>query len=83
VDNAGECGQLFPAYSTPRLVAGAPLTDDVVTCHRRGIDWSDYLVDFAPAERARLREIFPSGVCDWSKPGVGQLPPRGTWQVIR
>jgi hypothetical protein len=81
--NAGECGQLFPAYSTPRLVAGAPLTDDVVTCHRKRIEWSDYRLAFTAAERARLSEIFPSGVCDWSKPGVGQQPLRGTWQVLK
>ncbi|TDE11470.1 DUF6351 family protein [Jiangella asiatica] len=81
-DNAGECGQLYPAHSTPRLVAGAPLTDDVVTCHRKDVEWSDYEVDFTPAERARLLEIFPSGVCDWSKPGVGQQPLSDTWQVI-
>ncbi|MEN3614487.1 DUF6351 family protein [Plantactinospora sp. ZYX-F-223] len=83
VDNAGECGQLFPAYSTPRLVAGAPLTDDVVTCHRKAIDWRDYVVSFSPEERARLLEIFPSGVCDWTKPGVGQRPLRDTWQALR
>lgn len=81
-DNAGECGQLYPAYPTPRLVAGAPITDDVVTCHRKDIDWNDYRVGFTPAERARLQEIFGSGVCDWSKPGVGQRPPRDTWQVL-
>jgi hypothetical protein len=23
--------------------------------------------------------IFPNGVCDWSKPGVEQQPPLGTW----
>ncbi|MEO3793026.1 DUF6351 family protein [Nonomuraea sp. B10E15] len=78
-DNTGECGQLFPAYSTPRLTAGAPLTDDVVTCHRKAVDWSDYSVTFSPAERRRLLEVFPSGVCDWTKPGVGQRPLRDTW----
>ncbi|MDW5328825.1 DUF6351 family protein [Plantactinospora sp. KLBMP9567] len=78
-DNAGECGQVYPAYSTPRLVAGAPLTDDVVTCHRKAIEWSDYGVAFNPAERRRLLQIFPSGVCDWAKPGVGQWPLRDTW----
>ncbi|MGP3963881.1 DUF6351 family protein [Nonomuraea sp. 3N208] len=78
-DNAGECGQQFPAYPTPRLVAGAPLTDDVVTCHRKAVDWSDYRVTFSPAERRRLLEVFPSGVCDWTKPGVGQRPLRDTW----
>ncbi|GAB3450808.1 DUF6351 family protein [Actinophytocola sediminis] len=81
-DNAGECGRLFPTYATARLVAGAPLADDVVTCHRKRIDWRDYEVDFTRAERARLRDIFRSGVCDWSRPGIGQRPPRGTWQVI-
>jgi hypothetical protein len=83
VDNTGECGQLYPVHSTPRLVAGAPLADDVVTCHRKALDWSDYSIDFTPAERQRLSDIFPSGVCDWTKPGVGQQPLRATWQAIR
>lgn len=81
-DNAGVCGELYPAYSTPRLVAGAPLTDDVVACRRKDVDRSDYTVDFTPAEYARLLAIFPSGVCDWSRPGAGQRPPRGTWQTF-
>ncbi len=25
------------------------------------------------------RPIFPTGVCDYSKPGVEQQPPLGTW----
>ncbi|OLF14316.1 hypothetical protein BLA60_04055 [Actinophytocola xinjiangensis] len=82
VDNTGECGRLYPAYATPRLVAGAPLTDDVVACRRKDIERSDYLVDLTPAEWTRLRVIFPTGVCDWSKPGAGQQRPHGTWQVI-
>ncbi|WP_202880767.1 DUF6351 family protein [Kribbella amoyensis] len=82
-DNAGECGQLFPAYSTPRLVAGAPLPDDVVTCHRKAVAWSDYSVSFSPAERERMSRIFPSGVCDWTKPGVGQQPLRDTWPAVK
>jgi hypothetical protein len=27
----------------------------------------------------RLPAIFPNGVCDYTKRGVGQHPPRGTW----
>jgi len=27
-----------------------------------------------PANLARLNAIFPSGVCDWSQPSVGQVP---------
>jgi hypothetical protein len=26
-----------------------------------------------------LREVFRDGVCDYSKPGVGQQPPAGTY----
>lgn len=81
-ENPGECGRLFPARPTPRLVAGAPLTDDVVTCHRKPVDWNDYRVDFTPAERTELEGIFRSGVCDWTKPGVGQQPLAGTWQTF-
>ena len=28
----------------------------------------------------RLETIFPGGVCDWSKPGVGQEEAVRTWQ---
>ena len=33
-----------------------------------------------PNQLARLNAAFPGGVCDWSKPGVGQGPLAGTWQ---
>ena len=36
-------------------------------------------MSFTPAEVTRLRSIFPTGVCDWSKPGVGQTDPISTW----
>jgi hypothetical protein len=31
---------------------------------------------------SRLKQIFPAGVCDWSKPGVEQQPMAGTWQAL-
>ena len=37
------------------------------------------MVSFNASERAKMKNIFPDGVCDWSKPGVGQRPPKGTW----
>lgn len=78
--NTGRCGELYPAFPTPRMVAGAPLTDDVVTCHRSPVDASDYAVDFSRAELRRLREIFPGGVCDWSRGSRWERPSAGTWQ---
>ena len=30
----------------------------------------------------QLRQVFPSGVCDYSKPGVNQKPLGGTYQRL-
>jgi len=76
------CNQLYPAFSTPRMVAGEPLANDVLKCQLRPIDLSLYKVRFTAAEAAQLRAIFPQGVCDYTKPGVGQQPPDGTWQMF-
>jgi hypothetical protein len=32
--------------------------------------------------RTQLKALFPHGVCDYSRPGVGQQPPDGTWQMF-
>ncbi|AXK37487.1 hypothetical protein DVA86_19795 [Streptomyces armeniacus] len=81
-DNRGECGKLYPAFPTPRLVAGAPVADDVVACRRKPVEPADYAVEFTPAELAELRETFPGGVCDWAREGRWQRPLDGTWQAL-
>jgi Tannase-like family of unknown function (DUF6351) len=43
---------------------------------------AEYKVSFTAAEVARLKAIFPQGVCDYSVPGVGQRPTEGTWQFF-
>ena len=48
----------------------------------QAVDPGDYTVRFEPAEMNRLRTIFPDGVCDWSRPGLGQTGLRGTWQTF-
>jgi hypothetical protein len=79
-DGKGTCNSLFPVHSEPRLVAGAPLTNDVLKCRLKPINYSDYKVSFTDAQKARMAAIFPGGVCDFSKPGVEQVPLRGTYQ---
>jgi hypothetical protein len=61
-------------YGTPRTVAGALVTDDVNKCTVQPLRREDEPVTFTDAEWARMQAIFPSGVCDWSLPGVGQQP---------
>ncbi len=63
----------------PRLLAGMPLTNDIKKCHLKPVDPRDYAVPFTPAEAARLAAVFPEGVCDYTRPGVGQQPLEGTY----
>jgi hypothetical protein len=75
-----KCNALYPVHSEPRLVAGAPLTNDVMKCQLKPIDFSEYKVEFTHAQKTRMKAAFRTGVCDFSKPGVGQVPIKGTYQ---
>lgn len=68
------CSRLYPVYANPRYQAGGPLSADVLKCQLKPADPSDYGVPFTGEEIDRLKQVFPSGVCDWARPGVGQTP---------
>jgi len=68
-----KCNSLFPSYAAPRLVAGGPLAGNVLKCQLKPLDLNDYKVKFTATQWTQLQAIFPSGVCDWSKPGVNQV----------
>jgi hypothetical protein len=70
---------MYPTFAGPRAVAGGPASNNILKCQLQAIAFSDYKVAFSDAEKARLAAIFPTGVCDYSKPGVEQRAPRGTW----
>jgi len=59
-------------YSSIHQVAGGPLASNVLKCELRPVDPAEYRGRLDAAQIERLRTIFPGGVCDWSKPGVGQ-----------
>jgi hypothetical protein len=75
----GGCNTLYPPHTGPHMIAGGPLTNDVLKCQLKPLDPVDYRVVFTEGEWARLQRIFPTGVCDWSKPGVGQDVRQRTW----
>lgn len=80
LDGSGMCNTLYPKTPAPRMVAGGPVSDDVLKCQLKPIDDADYApVVFTGPEKARLQAIFPQGVCDFAKPGVGQGKLKGTW----
>jgi hypothetical protein len=76
----GKCNILYPVHGEPRLVAGAPLTNDVLKCQLKPIQYSDYKVAFTDEQKARMATVFPSGVCDFTKPGIEQVGLKGTYQ---
>jgi hypothetical protein len=75
----GVCNTLYPPHANPRLVAGSPLANDVVKCKLNPIDFSSYNVRFTREEKARLKAIFPHGVCDYSRPGMRQQSLGESW----
>jgi len=77
-NTAGACNSLYPPHAGMRLVAGGPLSNDILKCQLKPIDYADYTVAFTDEEKRRLEAVFPLGVCDWSKPGVHQQVNR-TW----
>jgi hypothetical protein len=48
-------------------------------CQLKPLNRSDYQVQFNAEEWTQLGAAFPTGVCDYSKPGVNQAPLAGTW----
>ena len=63
---------LKPSLS-PRQVAGGPRAENVLKCQLKPLAQSDYPANtFTSTQFARLQSVFAAGVCDWSKPGVGQ-----------
>jgi Tannase-like family of unknown function (DUF6351) len=74
---AGACTERFPLHSTSRIVAGGPLRGGVYKCRlqpvgravARGVygSWEP-----SAQELARLRQIFPSGVCDYTRGDAGR-----------
>ena len=79
-DGPGGYNAQYPNHSEPRIQAGAPIANDVLKCRLKPIKAADYKVKFSAAQMARLKAIFPRGVCDFSKPGVGQVALKGTYQ---
>lgn len=74
------CASTYPNFGDPRTVAGADLTGMVLKCQLKPVDPADYAGKLSAAELDQVRTIFPQGVCDYSKPGVGQQPVR-TWST--
>ena len=72
------CNRLYPSYASPRLQAGGPVASNVISCRLAAPARASYPT-MTDAQWARLRQVFASGVCDFSRRGLNQAPPEGTW----
>lgn len=78
-NGSGDCAELYPVFSTPRHVAGAPLANDVVSCSLQAIDFDSYTVEFSPEQMLELVDVFPEGVCNWRSGDRHRVSHQGTW----
>ncbi len=73
----GPCANLLPVVKTPRIAADMPMSDDVLKCQLKSVAQAvsdgDYAGRLNSNHIATLETIFPEGVCDYSKPGVGDM----------
>ncbi len=61
-------------FEGTRGAAGMPFPRDINKCSLKPLAKSDYPVEFTDDQWSELETTFPEGVCDWSKPGIGQQP---------
>ena len=72
ITDPSQCATLYPHYGDTRTAAGGPTTDDIIQCRRKPFDPANYKVTFSSDELAQLRKTFADGVCDYTKPGLGE-----------
>jgi hypothetical protein len=76
----GPCAAAYPVAVNPRLNSGESLRMNVLKCALTPLNFAGYApITFTAAERAQLRAAFPTGVCDYHRPGVGQRGPIAPW----
>ncbi|MET0335380.1 MAG: DUF6351 family protein, partial [Rhizobacter sp.] len=71
----------WPVFRDTRVASGEGLASDIMKCQLKPLTITDYFVAFSADQWNRLRAVFPDGVCDYSKPGVGQVVP-AQWQTF-
>lgn len=75
---AGACTTQFPLYGTSRTVAGAPIHGAMYRCALKPVEQAVADGTYgawvpAPDQVTALKQIFPSGVCDYSQADQARL----------
>jgi hypothetical protein len=75
----GPCAADYAIGADPRLEAGTPLAEPALKCALRPLNFTDYPTRFTRTEQTQLRRAFPTGVCDFTRPGPGQNEQPTAW----
>jgi hypothetical protein len=78
-----ELPEVQTRFGTPRTVSGEGVETDTNKCTLKPLRRLDYYpITFTDEQWQQLVQAFPTGVCDWTKPGVDQ---QGTtpWQTYQ
>ena len=75
----GACSKRYPPFKTSRQVAGEDVKGLVLKCELQSVELAISNGVYGPVDmhayKRQVEVLFPDGVCDYSKPGVGF--PRG------
>jgi hypothetical protein len=76
---AGPCTQAFPLFASSRIVSGGPIEGSIFKCGLKPVATAVADGTYGPwlpsaADVARLQQIFPTGVCDYSQRDQGRPP---------
>jgi hypothetical protein len=75
--NMQQCRTLYPYWGDIETASGQDIAAIVAKCQLKPLrkaDYTPYGVTFTDAQWERLKTAFPHGVCDFSKPSIGQVP---------
>ena len=71
----GRCMQIYPSYRSSRMVAGDSIRGDVFKCELQSVNEAVEKGLYDPVDVANhveeIKIIFPQGVCDYTRPGLG------------
>ena len=82
VTDMDRCRAAFPFDADARIAAGGPASNEIFKCALKPVDAKDYKQVRTVEHLAQLQEVFPEGVCDYARPGVGQTTDVKTWVVF-
>jgi hypothetical protein len=83
VGNVCQLPQVETRFGTPHTVAGESVATDSNKCTLKPLRQADYYpIMFNADQWQRLQQAFPTGVCDWTRPGIDQAGANG-WQTYQ